>query len=162
MLERNQELDQIKTDLRKNNTIVTEQAKTIQNMADEKVSLNELIEKLTNEKQQLVSNQQIMEEELKMSKDKINAAEECKEMLHNQLRCVTDELEESKQKMSVHYNVSNDLTDRLAQIEFEKATNDEVGSFEFIFSISIILHYLLLETRSNESRTRRKVKSGYR
>ena len=100
-------------------------------MTNEKVSLNQIIEKLNAEKQELENNQHIIVEVLKMSKDKINAAEQCKEMLHNQLRSLTDELEESKQKMSVHYNVSNDLTDRLAQIEFEKATNDEVGLFQF-------------------------------
>lgn len=125
VLERNQELDQIKSDLRKNNTIVNEQAETIQTMADEKATLNELVKTLTNDKEQLENNQQIMEEELRMSKDKINAAEQCKEMLYNQLKNLTDELEETKKKMSIHYNVSNDLTDRLAQIEFEKATNDE-------------------------------------
>lgn len=64
-----------------------------------------------------------------MSKEKLNAAEQCKNMLIEQLSTVVNELDETKKKMSVQYNVANDLTDRIAQIEFEKSTNDKVILF---------------------------------
>lgn len=119
--ERTEEINQIKTDLRKNNILVAEQAETIQTILAEKNELNNIIETLKKEKSELEGAGQ----ELTMSKEKLNAAEQCKNMLIEQLSTVVNELDETKKKMSVQYNVANDLTDRIAQIEFEKSTNDK-------------------------------------
>lgn len=48
--ERTEEINQIKTDLRKNNILVAEQAETIQTILAEKNELNNIIETLKKEK----------------------------------------------------------------------------------------------------------------
>ena len=72
-----------------------------------------------------ISNQQIGQE-LVMTKDKLIATEQCKEMMGCQLDKVTGELEECKEKFTVQSNVANDLTGRIAHLEYEKSTQELV------------------------------------
>lgn len=123
--ERTEELDQIKADLRKNNVIVAEQAEIIQTILAEKDDITRMVDTLKTEINSLESSQANMGHELDMTKDKLTAAEECKEMLRGQLEAVTNELEECKKKMTVHCNVANELTGRLAQTEYEKCSFNE-------------------------------------
>lgn len=67
-----------------------------------------------------------MGQELSMTQDKLIAAEQSKNLLCSQLDATTSELDEYKKKLEVQSNVANDLTDRIAQIEYEKSTHDLV------------------------------------
>lgn len=70
--------------------------------------------------------QEQMIQELAMTQDKLIAAEQSKDLLCSQLDTVTSELDEWKKKLAIQSNVANDLTDRIAQSEYEKSTHDSV------------------------------------
>jgi len=129
--ERTEELDQIKSDLRKNNVIVAEQAEIIQTILAEKEDIARMVDALRGEISGLESAHANMGQELDMTKDKLTAAEQCKEMLRGQLDAATTELEECRKKMTVHCNVANELTGRLAQTEYEKGSFNEVVIVRF-------------------------------
>lgn len=124
VVERTEELDEIKNTLKKNNVIVSEQAEQIEAILKEKTNLVNLVETLKEEKAVLENDKKEMVQELTMSKDKLEAVEKSKELLKSQFECISAELEETKKQMSVNSNIANDLNDRLAEIEIEKSNND--------------------------------------
>lgn len=166
--ERTEELDQIKADLRKNNVIVAEQAEIIQTILSEKDDITRMVDTLKQEMDRLQSVHMSTTEELEMTKDKLTAAEQCKEMLRSQLDSVTSELEESKKGMSVQRNVANELTGRLAQTEYEKSSfNEKLDQFKAEYQEKLNQingsYYVLrvahnsLETRLKSSEQRREI-----
>ena len=68
-----------------------------------------------------------MTHELNMSKEKLSAAEQCKEMLRVQLITLSDELEASKKVVNLHQSNSTELNNKLALSEEEKAKYDKVN-----------------------------------
>ncbi len=105
---------------------MAEQAEIIQTILAEKEDIARMVDALRAEISGLESVQSNMGQELDMTKDKLTAAEQCKEMLRGQLDAATSELEECRKKMSVQCSVANELTGRLAQTEYEKGSFNEV------------------------------------
>lgn len=124
--ERTTELDKIKDELQKNNIIVSEQAEQIQSIIAEKESLLLKIEELSKENGLLLNGQQDIIQELAMSKEKIEAVEQSKEMLRKQLESVSQELEDSKKKIATQTDIAVELTEKLNQNGFEKANHDTI------------------------------------
>ena len=62
-----------------------------------------------------------------MSKDKLLAAEQCKEMLRSQLLTATRELNESNAKVDEYLGAIKQLVSKEKQLELEKAELMQVG-----------------------------------
>jgi archaellum component FlaC len=117
--ERVEELTKIKNDLKSNEQLVSEQTVTIQSILSERDNLNELIEKLTKEKNELTNNKENLSHELNMSRDKLQASEQCKEMLRAQLVTLTNELNESNTQTEKYLNQVRDYQAREKSFELE-------------------------------------------
>jgi chromosome segregation ATPase len=124
-----EELTNIKSELKRNECLVNEQAQTIQSILVERDSLNFLIKKLTREKNDLECTQENLSQELNMSRDKLLAAEQCKDMLRAQLVVVTDELSESNKKLETHLKIVQEAIEREKKLESEKAQLAKVLCF---------------------------------
>jgi hypothetical protein len=83
------ELNKLKYELKHNETLVAEQTQTIQAILTERDTLNTLITSLTKEKSDLEISRDLQAQELLMSKDKLSAVEQCKEILRAQLAVYT-------------------------------------------------------------------------
>lgn len=118
--ERVDELNTIKSDLKRNEVLVGEQADTIQNILNERDALNNLIQKLTKEKNDLESSQENLSQELNMSRDKLLAAEQCKEMLRAQVVVLTNELNASNSKIETYLGKISESASREKQHEMER------------------------------------------
>lgn len=68
----------------------------------------------------MVCNQENLSQELSMSRDKLLAAEQCKEMLRAQLVVITDELNEANSKLSKQISTISELQQREKQFDEEK------------------------------------------
>lgn len=117
VVQRTEELNKVKLDLNNNNVNVNEQTETIKFMIEDREKMSQLIEDLINNKNDSKSLQEDTLQEINMTKEKLNASEQCKEMLRAQLEMSQSELGEIKQKMSVEYN---QLADKLAQTQFDQ------------------------------------------
>lgn len=93
------ELSEVQAELRKNEEIVKRQTDTIQRILNERESLKNQILKVSKEKFKINSQVETASEELNSSKDKLAAAEQCKEMLHAQLKSVIIDLNEANAKI---------------------------------------------------------------
>ena len=111
-------------DLKRNETLVTEQAETIQNILSERDALNDLIKKLSKEKADLESSQEAMSQELSMSRDKLLAAEQCKEMLRAQVVVLTNELNASNAKIETYLAKLSEMAAKEKHSDIDK---DELG-----------------------------------
>lgn len=121
MNDRVEELTKIKNDLKHNETIVSEQSETIQAILNERDNLNQMIEKLIREKSDLENSQENLSQELNMSKDKLLAAEQCKEMLRNQLFVATNELNEANARIDDYLAKMKHMINKEKQLEMEKS-----------------------------------------
>lgn len=117
--ERVEELTKIKNDLKNNELLVSEQTITIQSILSERDNLNETIEKLTKEKSELTNTKENLSHELKMSRDKLHASEQCKEMLRDQLVTLTNELNESNNQNEKYSNQIRDYQAQEKNFELE-------------------------------------------
>jgi hypothetical protein len=79
------ELNKLNYELKRNETLVAEQTQTIQTILSERDTLNALIASLNKDKADLELSRDSQAQELLMSKDKLAAVEQCKEILRAQL-----------------------------------------------------------------------------
>lgn len=107
--------------MKRNEALVAEQTKTIQNILLERDNLTNHIQKLSKEKTDLEYSQENLSQELNMSRDKLLAAEQCKEMLRAQLVVLTNELSEANNKISKQLDTIQEFSAREKQSEIEKS-----------------------------------------
>jgi chromosome segregation ATPase len=124
VVERTTELEKIKEELQKNNIIVNEQAEKIKEIINEKQDLSDQIVELTHENGLLLAGQQNMIHELDMSKEKLVAAEQSKEVLRTQLDSVSNELLEAQTKLAAQTDIATELAVKLNQ------NNSDSDNFE--------------------------------
>lgn len=169
------ELTRIKDELKRNEALVSEQAITIQNILIEKDTLNCFIQKLTKEKIQLECSQENLSQELNMSKDKLQAAEQCKEMLRAQLVVLTDELNSANSKLDIHLTTirkheTNEETykhekESLVQkiekikIEYESKLEESSGSYFALKLAHVHLESKLKSTEQSRSKIEKENES---
>lgn len=111
------ELNKIKVDLKQNEMVVSEQALTIQAILDERDSLSTKVENLTKEKIEIESSRDVLSNELQMTKDKLLAADECKELLKSQLFAINSELDKANLKAHSDTETITKLTGKNQRLE---------------------------------------------
>ncbi len=82
---------------------------------------------LYNQKNDLACNKENLAQELNMSRDKLQASEQCKEMLRAQLLALTDELKESNNKNEQITTQIKDLIEKEKQFQAEKLELSQVN-----------------------------------
>ena len=80
-----------------------------------------------NQKNDLACNKENLAQELNMSRDKLQASEQCKEMLRAQLVALTDELKESNNKNEQITTQIKDLIEKEKQFQAEKLELSQVN-----------------------------------
>ncbi|CAF1053420.1 unnamed protein product [Brachionus calyciflorus] len=139
------ELAKLRDQLKRNEQIVLDQSKTIQSIVGEKDNLSYTITKILTEKSDLETNNQNLRQDITILKEKLSAAEQCKEMLRSQLTVVTNELNESNEKnQNLSYQISeyiaknkntemalNDVNDKFHNLkaDCENKLNEQNGSY---------------------------------
>lgn len=107
-----EELEKLRDHLKRNEEIVHEQSRTIQSIVGEKDNLANTVTKILAEKAELETNYENIMQEFTMSKDKLSAAEQCKEMLRSQLTVTCNELNEARDQNT---ELNNQIGDYLAK-----------------------------------------------
>ncbi|RNA08855.1 tax1-binding 1, partial [Brachionus plicatilis] len=107
-----EELNKLREQLKRNEQIVLDQSKTIQSIVGEKDNLANTVTKILGEKADIDTNYQNLMQEFTMCRDKLSAAEQCKEMLRSQLTVTCNELKESSEKNT---ELNNQIADYLAK-----------------------------------------------
>ena len=105
-------MDKVRDQLKRNEQIVLDQSKTIQSIVGEKDNLANTVNKILSEKASIETSYQDLSQEFTMCKDKLSAAEQCKEMLRSQLTVTSIELKEANDKNN---QLNNQIGDYLAK-----------------------------------------------
>ncbi len=92
MQERVEELTQLKSDLKKNETVLTEQAQTIFKVLNERDELTKKIELLSKNNSDLESNQENLLQELNVYKDKMAASEQSEKVMNEKMNNLNEQL----------------------------------------------------------------------
>jgi hypothetical protein len=123
--DRVKELNRIQNELKKSEDTVRKQTSTIQEIVKERDSLKYSVERLFNQKNTIENNQESQQIELNMCKDKLLAAETCKEMLHTQLTTVSGDLTEANKKIDSYLETIKDIENKNKNSDAEKNQLEE-------------------------------------
>lgn len=163
MEERVEQLNQLKNDLKKNESVLAEQAQTIFKVLNERDELTKKIEILSKSNSDLEFNQENLLQELNMYKDKLAASEQSKQIMNEQMSNLNEELEKANGKieslllrLSQTDNMKNEhelekaqLVDQMEKMkqDYEAKIEESKGSY---YALKLAHLHLENKLKSNE------------